>query len=255
MQTNLFGMDVSVITLGQAVEKAIASSRLDASLVVTPNLDHLQRFIEDPKFRELYSLSNLTLADGMPIVWFARIMNRITLERITGVDFFTACLGAAELNQVQVAIVGGSDEVLALAAAKIREMHPRLGPIFIASPSWEEIQNPHYIEILRANLSGPSPKIVALCFGSPKQELIFESVFKGSGIIGTFIGAGATVDFLAGTKKRSPKFIQRLGLEWFFRFSLEPKRLFRRYFGNLITFVKLFTKALAVRLNEKKVKL
>lgn len=250
MYTDLFGMKVDVIALESAVEVAVQASSGEASLIVTPNLDHLQRFLRDENFRALYSSAKLVLADGMPIVWLAKMLNGTKIQRITGIDFFEACLVAAEERNIQIGIIGGTQQILDRASERLRAKYPSFQQIYTAAPAESDLENPTYISNLRNLLSDSRPKIVALCLGSPKQEQVFRNIFQKSGIIGVFIGAGATVDFLSGAKRRCPTLLQKLGLEWAFRLALEPKRLFGRYLGNGLSFIKLLVKVLIAKVQR-----
>lgn len=223
------GLKVHALTLEEATRQAIRLSAGDVpALVVTPNTDHFLRWQTDGAFRALYSRAAMVVADGMPLVWLSKLDRTPLPERVTGIDLFSAvCERAAELG-LPVAIVGGGPGVAGAAADRLIAVYPTLNVCLTASPGPEQLQDPSYVAQLAVDLNNQGAKIIALCLGSPKQEQLFaalEPLLQAS----VSLGVGAAVDFWAGRIRRSPRWLQHLGLEWAWRLASDPRRLWRRY--------------------------
>lgn len=226
----MHGMRVDLADLQEATARAIGWGRADSpNLVVTPNVDHFLRWQSVSSFRDVYARASLRVLDGAPLVLMARLFGYRSARRVTGVDlFFEVCEAAARLG-LPVAIIGGTPVANDLATRELKRRFPGLKVFFSAAPSREELADPVKIVEIAHELAREPSKVVALCLGSPKQELIFsELVEKGSGN-GAYLAVGAAVDFAAGTVTRAPRWLQNLGLEWLFRLLGEPRRLWRRY--------------------------
>lgn len=238
-RTTLLGMPADFLTIEQAVKRILElSEKHKPHLVVTPNVDHFLRWRKDQGFREIYRESALSVLDGQPLVWLAKILGNSGAVRVAGVDLVDSLLSECERKGVAVAILGGSREANEAACAQMITEHPKLNIFLSESPTLGEISDSRYLRRLQDKLSIRSGKIVLLCFGSPKQELLFLDLAR-TGASGVFIGAGATVDFLSGNKKRAPRLLQNLGLEWAYRLCLEPRRLLKRYLSNGVGFAPI----------------
>jgi len=212
------------------IELTAAAQSSELVMVVTPNVDHFLRWQKDESFRYLYSKAKYSTIDGMPVLWIAKLLRISNCERITGVDLTQTLIDNAAEQNLALAVIGGAPKVLELAVRNIRNQHPQLDLFFTASPTILELANPIYIAALSEFLAERKKKVVLLCLGSPKQEQLYLDLIENAEQKGVFLCVGASVDFLAGVKKRAPKAIQVLGFEWLFRFAQEPKRLFKRYF-------------------------
>ncbi len=224
----LYGMPYTPLTLDTATERALSFARAGRPmLVTTPNTDHFLRWQKDLAFRRLYSRSSMSILDGMPLVWIARLLGQ-PAARVTGIDLFSSLCAAAEIDHVPVAIVGGRNGAADRAAAALRSRFPEIEIAYTHEPTDQELTAPDYCHDLADRLKHHSAIIVALCLGSPKQEILFQDLAKHAPP-GVYLGVGAAVDFWSGDVMRAPVFLQRVGLEWLFRLSREPLRLWRRY--------------------------
>ena len=126
-------------------------------------------------------------------------------------------------------ILGGKDGVAEQAKQKLEEKHPGIKVVGTYAPPVGFEKDEAELEKTNAVISQASPDLLIACLGCPKQEkFIYENIEKYDARVS--VCAGATVDFLAGNVKRAPKWMSDHGLEWFYRFTQEPKRLFKRYF-------------------------
>jgi N-acetylglucosaminyldiphosphoundecaprenol N-acetyl-beta-D-mannosaminyltransferase len=149
-------------------------------------------------------------------------------ERVAGADLFGALAERAAEAGYRLFYLGAAPGVAEKAAAVLAERYPGLNVVGTFSPPvmpWEELARDE--ETLR-RIREAKPDVLFVAFGAPKQEMWLDAVRDRLGVpVG--IGVGAAFDFAAGTVKRAPRWMQRVGLEWLFRLTQEPRRLWRRY--------------------------
>ena len=196
-------------------------------LVVTPNVDQTIDIDRDPKFREAYQKADLRLIDGAPLMMLARVLGATEVHRHTGADLLPLLVAESEREGWTVAIAGGSAGVSGLAVARLQAAYPAAKVVSVPFPYLSVVNDPRSIEVVD-ELCRISADIVFLCLGAPKQEMWFTH-WRSRLPPGVYIGAGAAVDFAAGTARRASSALQYVGAEWLWRLALEPGRLGRRY--------------------------
>lgn len=227
---SLFGLDIMAVDFKQAVElltQAANTPADSASVVVTPNVDHIVRLERHPDLKELYRQANYIFADGMPVVWASRLLQQPLPERVTGADLFVAMCHQAVKHQWRVALLGGKPGSEPELLALFQTHFPGLD-IRIISPSMRF--DPYGEEGQRAaeQISAQAPQLVFACLGLPKQErwALQHAASLPGGII---MCVGAAMEFALGLQTRAPLWTQRLGMEWLWRLLSNPRHLWRRY--------------------------
>ena len=193
--------------------------------VFTPNLDHILR-AEGARFREAYGRADLSLADGMPLVWASRWMGHPLPERVSGSDLVEPLAKVAGELGWRVFLLGGAPGTAEAAGRKLREQFG-VQIVGCASPMVAAdgaVQDDATLTMVSAS----SPDLIFVALGSPKQELWIDRYAEALRPA-VLIGVGAALDFQAGRVRRAPAWIGRLGFEWLFRLVVEPRRLWRRY--------------------------
>jgi N-acetylglucosaminyldiphosphoundecaprenol N-acetyl-beta-D-mannosaminyltransferase len=202
--------------------------------IATANVDFVVQAQQDPELRRILFDADLVVADGMPLVWASRWLGNPLPERVTGSGMTPLLLALAEEKGWRVFFLGGTEQSVAQAAANTRAKHPKLHLDAYSPPFGRLVDAKHddpmnNAEILR-RLREARPDILLVAFGCPKQERWIYANYRHIGVpVAVSIGVGATIDFLAGTMRRAPVWMQKTGLEWIFRLVQEPRRLFRRY--------------------------
>jgi N-acetylglucosaminyldiphosphoundecaprenol N-acetyl-beta-D-mannosaminyltransferase len=230
----LAGLPFDVVTLAQAVERlraaALARKRC---FVSTPNLDFAVAARRDAAFRDSVLRSDLSLADGAPLVWMARLLGLPIRERVAGASVFDA-LRAHRGEPLKVFFFGGPPGA---AQAACRELESRPGGLRAVGfdpagfGSIDEMSGDE--RIARINAAGADFVIVSL--GAKKGQAWIER--NASRLQAPLLcHMGAVVNFVAGTVARAPMGMQRLGLEWLWRIKEEP-RLWRRYWSDGVVFI------------------
>lgn len=216
--------------------------------LVTANLDFLRRHAHDPASRALYAQADVSVADGMPLVWAMRLQGDRLPERIAGSSLTLPIAARAAAERRSLYLLGGEPSANARAADVLRERWPGLTIAGASSPMVKNPPSADDLHALREELLQARPDIVLVGMGSPKQELIIRAL-RADFPRTWMIGVGMTFSFVAGTLSRAPAWMQRTGLEWCWRLAQEPKRLSRRYLLEDLPFsVELFTRVALNRL-------
>ncbi|HUU55841.1 MAG TPA: WecB/TagA/CpsF family glycosyltransferase [bacterium] len=197
-------------------------------VIVTANVDHLMLMRKNAAFREAYGRADLVTCDSVPLKWALAFLGTPIKERVAGADLFIALAPRAAAKGYRLFYLGAAPGVAERAAEALRGRFPTLNVVGIYAPpvmSAEELAEDE--ETLR-RVREAKPDVLFAAFGAPKQELWLDAVRERLGVP-VSIGVGAAFDFAAGTVKRAPRWMQRGGLEWLYRLTQEPGRLWRRY--------------------------
>jgi N-acetylglucosaminyldiphosphoundecaprenol N-acetyl-beta-D-mannosaminyltransferase len=217
----------------------------EPNVLVTPNAGHLTNIFDSPELSEIYSTAELSLIDGWPIAVAAKNASKLKIVRVTGSDLLPE-LFLQLTKEVRVGIVGGNNE--SLIRQSLESRFPELNIQIIDTSQWTN--SVYDIRRLRELVQYNALSIVLLCLGHPKQELLAKELknYDWAGSRPDWIMCvGATIDFLIGEQKRAPKFFQKIGLEWFFRLVINPKKFSQRYLKAVIPSLKLIIKSFGMR--------
>lgn len=228
----LFGAHVDLLTLDRA-SSLIANACISSTsmqYVVTPNLDHLVSLRKDYVFRSAYADAAFTLADGWPVVAACRLLGHPVPERVAGSDLVPAVLHYAHEHEMplSVFILGGLGDVPNRAADFVTRSFPSLRIAGCYSPPLgfenDPLENNKIVEVINAS----DANFIVLGLGTPKQEKWIHR-HRSKLRPGIAVCGGATVDFLAGSVRRAPRWMRSAGLEWLHRLATDPGRLTVRY--------------------------
>ncbi|MBS4206709.1 WecB/TagA/CpsF family glycosyltransferase [Bacillus sp. FJAT-50079] len=202
-----------------------------SSVLVTPNVDHIVNIHKNPEFKDAYQKSSIILVDGAPLYFSSKLLKKPLKEKVSGADLVPEVLKLAEKRNYKVFIFGSREGVPKLAIDKMKSEKNYSFTIDYYSPPFGFESNPKELSEGIERIKRFRPDILLVSLGSPKGELfIFDNLNKFKVPISMQIGA--SIDFIAGTVKRAPLWMQKSGLEWFYRFIQEPRRMFKRYFIN-----------------------
>lgn len=205
-------------------------------LITTFNLNFLNISIYNNEFKETCKQSKFNLADGHGITLLIWLKYKRRIERITGNDIFPILLKLASDNNLRIAIIGGWPKV-SKKLDEIIKMKYSINPenLLLLAPKYKfEYQDDLNKKVIE-RIKMFKPDILVASLGCPRQEIWLQQNKNEFGSK-VNVGIGATIDYFTGFKKRSPLFLQKLGLEWFWRLINEPIRLFKRYVVHNIPF-------------------
>lgn len=225
----LEGLRLHVVREAECVERIVAvSAQGRGGWIVTPNLDHLRLLTHDAGLRALYARADLTVADGMPLVWACRLQRTPLPGRVAGSDLIWSLSAAASERGLSVFLLGGDPGTAEEAAARLRSLWPALRVAGTACPPHGFERHPEAVDELGRQLAAARPDLVYVALGTPKQEILIDRL-RATLPAAWWMGVGAGFTFVAGRVPRAPGWIRGLGLEWLHRLVHEPRRLARRY--------------------------
>ena len=224
-KVKLLGVDISRLGMLETLEACKAMIKSDqGGYVCFANVHTVTESAENHALQNALNQATLSVADGLPLVWASRVKKQPIGSRVCGPDFMRMAL--KELRDEVHGFIGG-------APGSAKTIADRFGikAIFYNSPV-RPFSEQNAVEDWKTFLElcpgGVPPSIVWIGLGAPKQELWMSTVTKMAPKT-LFFGVGAAFDFLSGRKNRAPLWMQKTGLEWFYRFSQEPGRLWKRY--------------------------
>ena len=227
----ILGMPVDAVDMAGALQKLEAAAAGGAPfLVSTPNLNFLVNIQSDEEFRDTLLDSDLCLADGLPIIWIARIMGLPIRERVAGSDMFDALKSPARFaQQLSVFLFGGAQGAAAAVAAKLHAEPCGLRAVGSLDPGFltvEEMSRDDIIDVINAS----NADLLAVFLGAKKGQLWLHRNHDRLRVP-IRVQLGATVNFQAGTVRRAPRMVRAWGFEWLWRIKEEPY-LWRRYWND-----------------------
>jgi len=224
----LFGMPISNVSMAEAVERIAAGIEEGTTQqIATANLDFARNARRNSFLQQVICDCSLVLPDGAPMLWASWLLGRPLKQRVTGVDLIPELARLSAKRGYRIFLLGSKEENAQRATRILEERYP--GVLFVGrySPEEKALGEMDDKEILR-RIHAARPDILLVAFGNPKQELWIDRNRERLGVR-VAIGIGGSLDMIAGTVRRAPKFVQKMHLEWMFRLLQEPRRLLPRY--------------------------
>lgn len=209
--------------------------------IVTPNVDHVVKLQNNEQFRKAYLEAGLVAVDGTPIVWVSKWCGKPLKEKITGPKLTEKTIELASTKNFSVFFLGGKEGVGDLAAKRMLEKYPGFRYVGAYSPKFGFEKDKEEIDKIISVINQAKPDILIVGMGSPKTEIFLNNIYE---LIeaNVSLSVGAAIDFCAGTVKRCPEWVNKIGFEWLYRFIKEPSRMFKRYFVDDFSFLFLAIK-------------
>lgn len=256
MKIDILGVKIDALRKSELEERfaqIFGSKR--KSLVFTPNTEFIMCAQKDEEFKKTLNSATINIADGIGLLWAAKydslkipnipvlkqiiafLLWLITIlsivfypkfikkpipERISGADFIWPLAQYASKNQLKIFLLGGATTIAERAALKLQTDIYGLNIAGVSS------LDPKDRDQIIGFINKSKADILLVAYGAPKQEIWLKNNLKET-CAKLGVGVGGTFDFLAGTKKRAPRWIRAIGLEWFYRLILEPKRIKRQF--------------------------
>lgn len=227
-RTDVFGVPCFRGTLAEAAAVVVQLARVGrGGYVCLCNVHVLETAHRDPRVSKALDGARVVFPDGAPIAWVQRFLARAPAHRVGGPDLMTHVLREGCAVGLEHAFYGSTEEVLARLRDTIGSRFPHARIATTIAPPFGP-RSAAEIELDLEALRAARPDVVWVALGAPRQEL-WAARHAEALAPALVIGVGAAFDFLAGTKPRAPRFMQRVGLEWLHRLATEPRRLGVRY--------------------------
>ncbi len=209
------------LTMDEALDMACAlMEERRGAYVVTPNPEIVLLCRENPEMARAVEEAPLVIADGIGVIYGAKLLRTPLKEKLPGIDFSCGLMRRMAEHGQSVFLFGAKPGVAETAAENIKKLFPG---IQIAGTN-----NGYFTDDtpIVEKINAARPDLLLVCLGAPKQELWMRA-HAGSLEAGLMIGAGGSMDVFAGTVQRAPEFWQKAGLEWLYRLMKEPRRIGR----------------------------
>jgi N-acetylglucosaminyldiphosphoundecaprenol N-acetyl-beta-D-mannosaminyltransferase len=225
-RAGVFGCPVDVLSLKSAIERADALIRAEQpARLGAINAAKLMSMEKDPVLAHAVSDCEMILADGVGVVWAALLLAGIRMRRVPGIDVMEGLVALAARQGYGVYFLGARQEVLSEMIRRLQARFPGLQVAGSHHGYFKREDEPALVASIRES----GARILFVGMGTPAKELWIDRNFRATGVH-LSMGVGGSFDVFAGHVKRAPGWLQRLGLEWFYRFLQEPRRMWRRYF-------------------------
>ena len=239
----IWGLRLARLTYQGALDRVdhlVRQSRLAergrANFFITANLHYAMLTDRDSRLQEVNDRADFILADGMPMVWYSRLVGRPLPQRVAGSDLIYRLAEQAAQRGHTLFLLGGGPGVAEKAAENLQALNPGLAIAGIESPMLGEMSPGEHQELIeRIRCSGADLLMVA--FGQPKGELWLAEHCEALGVP-VSVQLGASFDFVAGRITRAPRWMQRIGAEWLYRIYHEPRRMIPRYTADAVFLAK-----------------
>ncbi len=228
---NILGVGISVLNLPSALA-AIADAiraRRKGYICVTGVHGVMEAQTDEP-FRRILNGAFLCTPDGMPMVWLGKLRGHSEMSRVYGPDLMLDVCGWSETSGCRHFFFGGAPGVAEQLRDKLTARFPKLPVAGCYTPPFRPL-NADEEKRLQETVRVARPDILWVGLSTPKQEK-FMAEFLPKLDVTLMVGVGAAFDFHAGRVRQAPRWMQRSGLEWFYRLCQEPRRLAKRYLKN-----------------------
>lgn len=215
---NAISMDETIAE----VEMIIAARKPTQHVVINALKVNLMR--EDPELRKIVNSCPLINADGASIVWAAKKLGVPLKERVAGIDLFENLVKVAAEKGYKIYLFGAKEEVVTKVKEIYEKQYPKLQIVGYRNGYFTEADEPEIVK----NMHDSGADMMFVAFSSPRKEC-WVNKYLNELNIPFVMGVGGSFDVVAGVTDRAPKWMQDHGMEWFYRFIQEPKRLWNRY--------------------------
>jgi N-acetylglucosaminyldiphosphoundecaprenol N-acetyl-beta-D-mannosaminyltransferase len=235
-RVNVLGVGISAINMDVALVSIAAAVRdKEKGYVCVTGVHGVTEAQTDEAFRTILNKAFLCTPDGMPLVWVGRWHGQKQMDRVYGPDLMLAVMEASESAGWRHFFYGGSSGTAELLKMKLLERFPKLRIVGTYEPPFRPL-NPQEQREFTEQVRQARPDMVWVGLSTPKQERFMAEYLEKLDATLLF-GVGAAFDFHAGKIRQAPRWMQRSGLEWFYRLWCEPRRLWKRYLKNNPLFI------------------
>lgn len=238
-QVKILNTMINNFSMGELLEKLNQTG----GVVVTPNIDHLMKLKTDRCLQKAYLNAEYCVCDSKIIQYASYFLGTPIREKISGSDLFPAFYQYNQDNaNTTIFLLGAEDGVAHQAQAKINQKVGRQMIVDVYSPPFGFEKDEQECQAIIQRIKDSGATVLAVGLGAPKQEKWIAQYRDQLPTIKIFLAIGATIDFEAGYKPRSPKWMSEVGLEWLYRLLSEPRRLWKRYLVDSLPFFWLILK-------------
>ncbi len=230
MRVNICSIEIDTYTFKEVIEAIVHHALSDGTpeYVVTPNAQHILTLQKDAHFREIYRKAFLVVPDGVSLLGAAKFLQTPLNGRVNGTDLFEKLCAIAPEKGLKIFLMGGRPGAAEKAKETLQARHPGIEIVGTHCPPYGFESNSQELALINSKIKAAAPHILFVGLGAPKQEKWIYANYHELGVP-ISIGIGVSFELVANMVKRAPIWMQKMGLEWFFRLMVEPRRLWQRY--------------------------
>jgi N-acetylglucosaminyldiphosphoundecaprenol N-acetyl-beta-D-mannosaminyltransferase len=230
-RVNVLGVAVSAINMDSALSAIVAAlDQKQRGYICVTGVHGVSEAQSDEPFRRILNRAFLCTPDGMPLVWVGRRRGHHNMGRVYGPDLMLAVLELSEKKGYRHFFYGGANGTAEALRQQMLKRFPKLQVVGTFEPPFRPL-NPEEETKLVELVKKSRPDIMWIGLSTPKQEKFMAQYLQRLDVT-LMVGVGAAFDIHAGRLRQAPVWMQRSGLEWFFRLCCEPRRLWKRYLKN-----------------------
>jgi len=234
-----FGANIDLLTMDEtlsAIESII--ERREATQHVVVNVAKLVAMQQDVELKRVVNQCAIVNVDGQGVVWGARRLGINVPERVAGIDLFQRLIGLASRKHYRPYFLGATEDVVNSVVETLQIRYPELKIAGFRHGYFSKTDEPEIAKDIRDS----NADMLFVGISSPKKEFFLQRNL-GAMNVPFAMGVGGSFDIIAGKTRRAPVWMQRAGLEWFYRLLNEPKRMWKRYLSSNAAFLVMLTKA------------
>lgn len=237
----LFDLPFDCLSLAQVTQKIeqIIQIRKPHRLVVV-NAAKVVKARKDTELRKIIQTADIIGPDGVPLVWISWLLGKPLPGRVNGTDLMEKLFELSAGKGFRIFFFGATEAVIKRTVEIVRADYPGIQIAGFRNGYFSEADEPEIVEQIRQS----GADILLVGFGTPKKEF-WIAKYRDRLNVPFIHGVGGSFDVVAGITKRAPVWMQKYGLEWFFRFLQEPRRMWKRYLVTNSVFIWLCLKEIA----------
>ncbi len=236
----ILGVPIDNVTreeVGIITEELIKKSNKTCKMVFAPNVEFIMKAQKDKEFFDLLQESSLSTPDSIGVILGAKLQKKAFKERIPGQSYFRRIIELSNEKGYSIYLLGGELGIPELVKKNLEKLFPNVNIVGVHNGYFDENVEKDIIE----EINELQPNILFVALGAPKQEKWIKN-HKDELKVDVAAGQGGTYDYEAGKIKRAPVWVQKIGMEWFWRLCKEPKRIKRQMVLPVYLFKVLFAK-------------
>lgn len=223
---NFLGCPIDSMTMQQTIDRCLiwCSDDESARTLITVNAGILIMMRSDPLLKQACTKGDVIVADGVPVVWASRLLGTPLAGRVAGVDLMQQLLQTGHKNKLRIFLLGAKQEVIDKLSDICNKKYPDLVIAGIRNGYFKESDYPEVIHEVKESKAD----ILFIGMPTPFKE-IWSEQYRDEFGVSVIIGVGGSFDVLAGFVQRAPVWMQNIGMEWFWRLLMEPRKMWKRY--------------------------
>ena len=244
-RVNFIGIPLDNLTMSETldrIENSIFNNKQIHHCVI--NASKVVNMQSDKKLQESVISSDIINADGMSIVWAARFLGYEIKERVSGIDLMDNLIGLAHENNYKCFFLGAKEQVVRKVVDYYSDKYSKQLIAGYRNGFFDNNEE----KIIVDQIIKSKTNLLFVAMTSPKKEFFLNKYKNELKSVNLIMGVGGSFDVISGEVKRAPIFMQKIGLEWFYRFAQEPKRMWRRYLIGNLKFIIIILKARYIKL-------